>query len=222
MLVTVLSALTAAMTSTPDLGLLHQYASVALNANAKQIASVETVRKPNATTEEHGAVVVRGIDGEVHARLDPCGKCRYADIAWSPEGTRFAFTGSADGIATLYAAIPDSTHKGSYSVSKVVELKGLIASPCWSPDGHTLSVLATAGAHKESGATRAGAREIGEIGESEDSRRIATVDGNGGELKFVSPDGTFVYEYDWMPDGHGFVGTAAQGNGDNNWWLAKL
>ena len=96
MLVTVLSALAAATAATPDLGLLYQYASVALNGNATQIASVETARKPNATTEEHGAVVVRGIDGEVHARLDPCAKCRYADIAWSPQGERFAFTGSAD------------------------------------------------------------------------------------------------------------------------------
>jgi dipeptidyl aminopeptidase/acylaminoacyl peptidase len=222
MLATVLSALAAVTASGPDLGLLHQYASVALNANAKQIASVETARKPNATTEEHGAVVVRGIDGEVHAHLDPCAKCRYADIAWSPEGTRLTFTGSADGVATLYKATPDSTHKGSFNVAKLVELKGLIALPRWSPDGHTISVLVTAGAHKESGATRAGAREIGEIGESEDSQRIATVAANGSELKFVSPDGTFVYEYDWMPDGRGFVGTAAQGNGDNNWWIAKL
>jgi dipeptidyl aminopeptidase/acylaminoacyl peptidase len=222
MLATLLSALAAATSSVPDPGLLHQYASVALNANGKQIVSIETVRKPNATTEEHGAVVVRGTDGEVHARLDPCAKCKYDDVAWSPDGTRFTFTGSQDGVATLFAAAPDATHKGSYTVSRVIELKGLIASPRWSPDGHTIAVLVTAGAHKESGATRAGAREIGEIGESEDSQRIATVDAQGGELKFVSPEGTFVYEYDWMPDGHGFVGTAAQGNGDNNWWIAKL
>jgi dipeptidyl aminopeptidase/acylaminoacyl peptidase len=83
-------------------------------------------------------------------------------------------------------------------------------------------VLATAGARKETGAREAGARQIGEIGENNDSQRIATVDAAGGALKFVSADGTFVYEYDWTPDGRGFVGTAAQGNGDNNWWVAKL
>jgi len=32
----------------------------------------------------------------------------------------------------------------------------------------------------------------------------------------------FVYEYDWRPDAKGFVGTAAPGDGDNNWWTAKL
>ena len=33
---------------------------------------------------------------------------------------------------------------------------------------------------------------------------------------------TWVYEYDWTPDGQGFVAIAAKGDGDNNWWTAKL
>ena len=206
----------------PDLGVLHQYASVTLSADGKEIASVETVRQPYATTEQHGAVVIRGNDGAVLARLDPCAKCKYAGVRWSPDGTRAAFTASADGVATLYGAAPNPTQKGSFATYKIVELKGLLATPRWSPDGRSIAVLATAGAHKETGAIQAGAREVGEIGSTDDFQRIATVAAAGGELKFVSPDGTFVYEYDWTPDGHGFVATAAQGNGDNNWWVAKL
>jgi dipeptidyl aminopeptidase/acylaminoacyl peptidase len=38
----------------------------------------------------------------------------------------------------------------------------------------------------------------------------------------VSPGDTFIYEYDWTPDGKGFVVTSAKGNGDNNWWVATL
>jgi hypothetical protein len=38
----------------------------------------------------------------------------------------------------------------------------------------------------------------------------------------VSPDDAFIYEYDWTPDGQGFIATSARGNGDNNWWVAKL
>ena len=34
--------------------------------------------------------------------------------------------------------------------------------------------------------------------------------------------GRYVYEYDWTPDGRGFVATTALGNGDNNWWVATL
>src|SRR5471032_1955283 len=43
-----------------------------------------------------------------------------------------------------------------------------------------------------------------------------------GALKLLSPEDTFVYEYDWMPDGSGWVVTSAKGNGDNNWWVATL
>ena len=217
-----LPALVLATAAAPDLGVLHQYASVSLSPDGKQIAAVETVRQPYATTEQHGAVVIRSNDGAVLARLDPCEKCKYAGVRWSPEGTKVAFTASADGVATLYGAGPNPTQKGSFATVKIVELKGLLATPRWSPDGHSIAVLATAGAHKETGAVQAGAREVGEIGSTDDFQRIATVAASGGELKFVSPDGTFVYEYDWTPDGHGFVATAAVGNGDNNWWVAKL
>jgi dipeptidyl aminopeptidase/acylaminoacyl peptidase len=219
---TFLSALALAASAAPDLGVLHQYSSVALSADGRNIASVETLREPYATTEQHGSVVIRNVDGEILARLDPCGTCRYAGVAWSPDGKRLAFTANTHGVATLYGALLGPTWKGGIAPYKIVELKGLIASPRWSPDGQAIAILATAGAHKETGATQAGAREVGEIGATDDSQRIATVAAAGGALKFVSPDGTFVYEYDWMPDGRGFVGTAAHGNGDNNWWVAKL
>src|SRR5262249_9326160 len=51
-------------------------------------------------------------------------------------------------------------------------------------------------------------------------QRIAILE--KGTLRWVSPSDLFVYEYDWWPAGHGFVGTAAHGDGDNNWWFAKL
>jgi len=222
MITSFLPLLGLALTAAPNLGVLHQYAAVALSADGQRIASVETVRQPYATTEEHGAVVVRSAAGEVLARLDPCGNCRYSGIAWSPRGLRLAFVGSVNGTATLYGAMPDPIRKSDFVASRITGIKGLLSTPRWSPDSRTVSVLATASAHKEIGATQAGAREVGEIGQTEDFQRIATVNAIGGELHFVSPDGLFVYEYGWMPDGHGFVATAAPGNGDNNWWVAKL
>jgi dipeptidyl aminopeptidase/acylaminoacyl peptidase len=222
MLAAFLPALALAVSAAADPAVLHQYDSVALSADGQQIASVETVRRANATAEEHGAVVIRGVSGEILARLDPCAKCRYGGITWSPKGQRFAFTASAEGVATLYGALPKPNKSGDFASYRIVDLKGILATPRWSPDGLTLAVLATEGARKETGPAQAGAREVGEIGQSDDFQRIAIVDAAGGKLRFVSPDGTFVYEYGWKPDGRGFVATAAEGNGDNNWWIAKL
>jgi dipeptidyl aminopeptidase/acylaminoacyl peptidase len=63
---------------------------------------------------------------------------------------------------------------------------------------------------------------VGEIGGTKDEQRIAIIDRRKNTLRYVSPPNLFVYEYDWKPDATGFVGTAAMGNGDDNWWIAHL
>ena len=83
-------------------------------------------------------------------------------------------------------------------------------------------MLVTQNAAKETGATQPGVRQVGVIGVHSDSRRIAIVPAAGGAYRLVSPEGTFVYEFGWTPDGRGFVGTAAEGDGDNQWWVASL
>jgi dipeptidyl aminopeptidase/acylaminoacyl peptidase len=225
MLAVVMSALAVTVAATPSAevaGVMHQYASVALSPDGREIASVETVREAFATSEQHGAVVIRSSDGKVVDRIDVCPKCKYSGLIWAREGRRLAFVASADGVATLYTAKAGQDPQHPVVVDRVAEVKGLLESPRWSPDGRSVAVLATVGAHKETGAVQAGVREVGELGGSDDSQRIGVTTVPGGELKFVSPDGTYVYEYDWMPDGRGFVATAAQGNGDNNWWVARL
>ena len=81
-------------------------------------------------------------------------------------------------------------------------------------------MLATEGARKEVGATEAGAAVAGDLDEAPPEQRIAIL--ADGAVHWASPPDLFVYEYDWRPDGKGFVGTAAPGDGDNNWWTAKL
>src|SRR5208283_3088894 len=71
-------------------------------------------------------------------------------------------------------------------------------------------------------ATSAGARADGLIGSVIDEQQIATVDARTGALVLVTPSDDYVYEYDWSPDGASFAFTYARGNGDNNWWIAKL
>ena len=112
-------------------------------------------------------------------------------------------------------------------VRTVATVAGLASTPRFSPDGRRLAVMVTLGATKETGATQAGARQVGEIGEQNDEQRLAVFDlaaapVAASDVHPISPADTFVYEYDWTPDGAGFVVTSAKGNGDNNWWVATL
>src|SRR5471032_1121665 len=146
-----------------------------------------------------------------------------------------ALNGAGDRVAALESVNPPDAAKRAHA-SVVVRDAGsgkvlatydpcphcLYNYPSWSPDGKPLALLATVGAKKSTGATQAGAPQVGEIGTDEDEQRIALVPRSGGALKLLSPEDTFVYEYDWMPDGSGWVVTSAKGNGDNNWWVATL
>ena len=194
---------------------MMRYAGVTLDPAGTRIASIDSRQRKGAPTAGHGMVTVRDTAGRTIASYDPCKDCRYEGLVFSPDGSRLAFVASGGGQATLYVAQGKAPRR-------VTSLKGLAATPRWSADGATLAFLATEEASKETGATQPGVRQVGEIGVKEDSRRIAVVPAAGGAYRLVSPVGTFVYEYDWMPDGRGFVGTAAEGNGDNQWWVASL
>ncbi|MBW8812296.1 MAG: S9 family peptidase [Caulobacterales bacterium] len=197
---------------------VHQYDDLALSPRGDLVAAVEGVEAAGRTADPHGTLVIRRVaDGGVVGTFDPCADCRYGAPAWSPDGRTLVFAGvdRKSGMASLFAA------EGA-QLRTVTSLKGLIAKPRWAPDGKSIALLATADAHKESGATSPGAPRVGDIDSAPDERRIAVVATAGGELRWLSPADRFVYEYDWTPDGKGFVATDAEGDGDNNWWVAEL
>jgi dipeptidyl aminopeptidase/acylaminoacyl peptidase len=196
------------------------FAGLTMAPAGDRVAVIESDQPDNAATEPHKHLVIRSaVTGAVLASHDPCPACDYQDPAFSPDGRRIAFLGHdrKAGTTTVYL-ISD----GALAARSVIA--GVAERPRFSPDGHTLGVLAIVGAHKDVGATQAAAPQVGEIGESPDEKRIAVIalDDPAAPLRSVSPADTFVYEYDWTPDGRGFVVTAAKGDGDNNWWIAEL
>jgi dipeptidyl aminopeptidase/acylaminoacyl peptidase len=198
---------------------LHQYTDLAIAPAGDRVASVESAAEPDAPDPAPGTIILRAVhDGHVLARLDPCHGCSYSGLAFGPAGQlAFIARDKAAGTATLMV----QTQAGR-AARRLASLQGLAAMPRWSPDGTRIALLVTVGARKETGATQAGIREVGEIGQVDDEQRIAIIPAAGGALRTVSPADRFVYEYDWTPDGQGFVATSARGNGDANWWVATI
>ena len=196
----------------------HTFDFVSLSPNGERVASVEIDRSFDSPAAPHGPIVIRATSGgSVLQQLDPCEHCTYAGLTWSRDGT-----------ALIFIASDDSTGKARLEMARggqlqtLVTIDGVASFPRFSPDGRQIALLATVSAKKRTGALEAGAPQTGDIGTESDEQRLATVPVQGGELTFASPADSFVYEYDWTPDSRGFVGIAAKGDGDANWWIAEL
>ena len=211
------STLLLATLATPAAAAVHGYTGLVLSQRGDEVASVE----PGASAA-HGAIVFRSAaDGRVLRTIDPCPKCDYAGLSYGPDGSlAFVSRDRAAGVVTLRIA-------NGAAVRTIATIGGLASNPHFSPDGRRIALLVTLGAAKETGATQAGVRQIGEIGEKSDQQRLAVFPVTGApvaaaDVRPVSPADRYIYEYDWTPDGRGFVVTSALGNGDNNWWVATL
>jgi dipeptidyl aminopeptidase/acylaminoacyl peptidase len=194
---------------------LHEYSSLALSPAGDRIASIESDALADSTTRPHGRIVVRSASsGKILSTLDPCATCDYSGLTFGPDG-RLAFLERDKGTAKLMLA-------GAGAPATIATISGIAQEPRFSPDGRRIALLVTIGARKQAGATQAGIRQVGEIGEKNDEQRIAIVPVTGGAVTPISPADRYIYEYDWTPDGSGFVVTSALGNGDDNWWIAEL
>ncbi len=191
---------------------LHQYGALALSPGGDRIATVEN-------SGARGVVTIRSVaDGRVLRTIDPCATCSYSGLTFTPSGDLVFLV--RDGTASTVRL----TYADARTTRTVATIAGIAQTPRVSPDGKRIALLVTLGAAKESGATQAGVRMIGEIGEKSDEQRLAVFDiaKPATAVTPLSPAGRYVYEYAWTPDGSGFVATTALGNGDNNWWVATL
>ncbi len=193
---------------------------LALAPDGASVASVEHDEPAIDGVEPNELVVLRPINGgaPITVRL-PCASgpsCKPSEIAFSADGSRLGFVLKQPNDPRSY--IYEVNRDGRGLVQRVA-FEGALGALRYAADG-TLAVLATAGAHKEVGAVKAGVSLAGEVDVTADEQRIAIVDANG--LRFVSPSSLYVYQFDWRPDGSGFLATASPGNGDDQWWVARL
>ncbi len=199
---------------------VHQFLELAMAPDGAHLASVEGNSPLSGGYPVVRSLVIRNTKtGRAITVSLPCGharQCAPSALAWSRHGKRLAFalqmSGSLD--RTIYAVSADGK-----DLKKVLAFPGTVGSLRFGPGGG-LAMLVVKGATKEVGATEPGAPQTGDLSGPTPEQRIAVY--AHGRLQFVSPAGMWVYQYQWLPDGRGFVGTAAPGNGDDNWWIAKL
>ena len=212
-LLAVLACPVAALAAPP----LHQFDSVAISPDGQRVASIEN-DDVDSDTAPPQAMLIRDLAGRTITVTLPCQPgpdCRVASPTWSGDGTRLGFLldHAADGTTDI-----EVVDAAGGTPRRLLGFDGPLVSLRYGPRDR-LAVLATQSAHKRVGRTEAAAPLTGEIGTAVDEQRIAVLDGQA--LRFVSPADLYVYEFDWRPDG-GFVGTAAHGDGDDNWWIARL
>ena len=207
-------------TARPPERRVHRYVEVRLSPDGAYVASVEGDAPAGSSYPDVRDLVIRSLTGGPEQRVAlACGRvpqCWPASLAWTPDSKRlsFALRTPRSHAYSLYTVDSDGSH-----LQRLLAFSGTLGSLKYAPDG-TLAMLAVANARKEVGATQAGAPIAGDLGAAPAEQRIAVWAGRS--LEWASPPDLFVYEYDWRPAGRGFVGTAAPGDGDDNWWTAKL
>jgi dipeptidyl aminopeptidase/acylaminoacyl peptidase len=201
--------------------LVHRYLAVEISPDGELVASVEGDSSKSGGAPTVRDLVIRAVRSAGNATTVPmpCGRvpqCWPDSPTWSPDGKQLSFALRSPGshARAIYSVKADGS-----GVTKLLDFSGTIVHLRYLPDGR-LAMLAIQNAVKEVGATQAGAAVAGDLDAPPPEQRIAILE--NGALRFVSPPDLFVYEYDWRAGGKGFVGTAAPGDGDNNWWTAKL
>ena len=206
--------------ATPAERLVHRFLRVEISPDGGYVASVEGDSPPGGHFPPLRELLIRRTRDGIAAHVTlPCGhvpECWPDSPAWTPDGKHLSFALRVPGshARSLYSVAPDGS-----GLKKLLDFNGTIGELRYSADGQ-LAMLATAGAAKETGATEAGTPVAGDLDEPAPEQRIAVLD--NGSVRWVSPPDLFVYDYDWRPAGKGFVGTASPGNGDDNYWTAKL
>jgi dipeptidyl aminopeptidase/acylaminoacyl peptidase len=220
----------AAMAAAAEPSPVHRYLQVVISPDAAYVASVEGDSPRGGYYPVLRDLVIRRVgdghaadghaaDGQATRIALPCGRvpqCWPSSLAWSPDSKHLSFALRTPGSHAydVYDVAPSGN-----GLARRLAFGGTITALKYGRNG-MLAMLATENARKEIGATEAGAAIAGDLGAAPPEQRIAMlVDGN---LQWASPADLFVYEYDWRPDGAGFVGTAAPGDGDDHWWVAKL
>jgi dipeptidyl aminopeptidase/acylaminoacyl peptidase len=202
----------------------HRFEQTAISPDGRKVAWVADVITKRGVSTGDTVIYVSEVDRKNPPKRISAGvaDAMHAEgsVTWSPDGKKLAFLSDAAKAGQPQLYVIEAA--GSGSARKITQVKGFLSTPGWSPDGRTIAVLFTENATRAAGPLVAETPQTGEIKDSFFEQRLALVDVATTKLRQISPADTYVYEYDWSPDGLRFAVTAALGNGDNNWYIAEL
>ena len=200
--------------------LVHRYLEVEISPNGELVASVEGDSSKSGGAPTVRDLLIRHVSGGAAVTVPmPCGRvpqCWPDSPTWSPDGKHVAFALRTPGshARSLYAVAADGS-----GLDKLLDFSGTIVRCAICRMG--VSPCSRFKTPPRKSARLKPARRLPAIWMHR--RRSSELRSwSNGALQWVSPPDLFVYEYDWRAGGKGFIGTAAPGDGDNNWWTAKL
>src|SRR5713101_2737557 len=201
----------------------HTFQQAAVSPDGNSIAWVEDIHSKNGVISGSTVIYVKNLKATAPPRRISAGVAdslhAEGSVAWSPDSQEIAFLSDAAKKGRLQLCV---TNAAGGAPRMLTNVKGFLSTPRWSPDGKSIALLFTENATRASGPLVAETPETGEIKDAFFEQRLALVDLASGKLSQITPADTYVYEYDWSPDGKRFVVSSALGNGDNNWWIAEL
>ncbi|HET7347207.1 MAG TPA: S9 family peptidase [Acidobacteriaceae bacterium] len=204
-----------------DLGKAKMISEVNLSPDGKFIAWSSGGR---GRSGGHGIQLASLADAASPRSITACGdgmRGEESDAIFSPDSSKLAFF--SDCTQDHKTAIFLADVSGSAAPHALAELNGVAEDLSWSPDGKYLTIIYVEGATREPSPLAAEKPPAGVIGvEGLEVKRIALVDAAGGQLRQITPDNLYVYEYSWSKDATKLTYVAAPPPGENNWWVAKL
>ena len=225
---------------------VRDFLQAEISPDAKRVAWVESLPGAGGAPSPNSAIYVADIASPAAKKRITAGDGKASheehDIAWSADSKQIAFLSdaprpgqlqlfvvsvpsaqAAEAPATRKAASHKSASKPESGAAKqLTHVKGFLASPGWSPDSKTIALLFTENATRAAGPLVAETPDEGVVSEEFLEQRLALVDVATAKLRQLSPADTYVYEFDWSPDGKELAITSAHGNGDDNWYIAAL
>src|ERR1700751_4328847 len=220
---------------------VRDFQQAEISPDGKRVAWVESLPGPGGAPSSNSAIYVADITAPTTKKRISAGDGKAPheehDIASSADSMQLAFLSDAPKAGQLQLFIipvpvaqlakGPATHKaaskqGTAAAKQLTHVKGFLAGPGWSPDSKMIALLFTENATRAAGPLVAETPDEGVVSEDFLEQRLTLVDVATAKLRQLSPADTYVYEFDWSPDGKQLAMTSAKGNGDDNWYIASL